>query len=336
MSCVTSAIELALRALGIKEGDDVLTQPNSFIATAMAIANIGARPIFADVNNDDYLIDPELAGKALTNKTKCLMPVSLYGKLPTQRLGVVANGKLPLLLDNCQGHGAYRPGLDMYAAMAFSFYPTKNLGSFGDAGAIITTNESIAESVASYRNYGQLRIVKNVHNVVGGNYRMDSIQAAVLVEKLKYLDEWNKQRKLIARLYAMHLRSLRNYVRCPNKWDELSVLPPINDREEHVYHLYVIRVAACIRDVLRFFLHDNNIGTGIHYPTPIHKQKCFYNDCVGMVYPNAERMAAEIISLPIYPGLSEKQICYICNMIGRFFELYIKMNGTDNNIYVPF
>ena len=305
----TSALYLALKALGIGYGDEVITVPNTFIATAEAISMCGATPVFVDIDEKTYNIDVEKIEAAITEKTKAIIPVHLYGQCADMdRINEIAEEyNISVIEDACQAHGAEYKGKkagSLGIAAAFSFYPGKNLGAYGDAGAVVTNNEDIAERIKLLRDHGSKK--KYYHEIIGGNFRMDAIQGAVLSIKLRYLDKWNNLRRENAKIYNEYLEDL-----------DKIILPYELDHAKHVYHLYVIRTKK--RDELQEFLNDNKIITGIHYPIPIHLQKAYKN--LGYSegdFPVAERIATEILSLPMFPELSHKEIEYITKKIKYF------------------
>ena len=305
----TNAISLALEALGIKEGDEVITVPNTFIATAEAIAKIGAKIIFVDIDEKTYLMDTNKTEEAVTEKTKALIPVHLNGLMcEMKKIKKIAEKyNLKIIEDSAQAHGALlhskAPGFYSDAA-SFSFYPGKNLGSFGDAGAVITNNDSVAEKIKMLRNHGRIPGEKYRHDIEGYNERLDSIQAAVLSIKLIYLDEWNEKRIKIAELYRKLLDK--------NKF----ILPFVPEDCRHTYHQYVIRVKD--RDKIINFLKERGIGTGINYPVPLHLQPAYsYLGYKEGDFPVAEKAVKEILSIPMYPEMTEEQVRYVCDAINN-------------------
>lgn len=312
VSSGTEALHLALRALGIGPGDEVITQANTFIATALAISYTGATPVFVDVEEETFNIDPRLLEKAVTPRTKAIIPVHLYGRpAPLDAIKeVAARHNLFIVEDACQAHGALYSG-EAGAARAgtlgdiaaFSFYPGKNLGAYGDGGAITTGDTELYVKLRMLRDYGQ--VVKYHHQVEGYNSRLDTIQAAVLSVKLKYLDRWNGLRADHAARYSELLAGIPE-VRSP----ELC--------EGHVYHLYVIRAQE--RGGLAEFLGSRGISTGIHYPVPNHLQPAFGR--LGYAkgsFPVTERLSGEILSLPIFPELKYNQIRRVADAISDFY-----------------
>ncbi len=294
----TDALALALRALGVGPGDEVITSPVSAAYSALAIMMAGARPVFADIDPDRLTLDPRAADAAVTPRTKAIMPVHLYGQpADMDRIQeVAARHSLPLIEDACQSHGARYKGRrtgSMGAFGAFSFYPSKNLGAYGDAGALTTNDSGLADRVRMMRNYGQR--AKYDHAYLAWNRRLDTIQAAVLRVKLPHLDEWNESRRNIAELYGELLAGCA--VARPHSAPDV----------EHVYHLYVIEVDD--RDRLQSELTGRGIGTGIHYPVPIHLQEA-YREAGFQAgwFPVSEAAAKRVLSLPMYPEMREADV----------------------------
>lgn len=300
-----SALELSLRAYGIGPGDEVIVPALTFTATAAAISFTGATPKFIDVDPETWNMDAEKIEEAINSHTKAILPVHLYG-LPADMhmmLGIAEKYKLVVIEDACQAHGGMYKGhkVGSLGNMAgFSFYPTKNMGACGDAGMITTNDAKAAETIRSYRNYGQR--VKNIHELHPFNHRLDSLQAAILRVKLKYLDEWNASRRRIASLYNELLSNVG--VTC-------QLEPP---GYQHVYCLYVIRSQN--RDALQAYLKERGIETAIHYPLPAHLQPYYAKseDRHGQ-FPIAEKLCSEVLSLPIYPELTEAQVKIIISEI---------------------
>ena len=293
----TDALCLALRACGVGPGDEVITTAFTFTATAEAIVSAGARPVLVDVD-DTYTLDIGQVTERLTPRTKAILPVHLYGQ-PADMGPLLALAKehgLYVVEDAAQAHGARYHGRRVGAlghVACFSFYPAKNLGAFGDAGAIVTDNDEWARRVRVLADHGRMSYY--LHDMVGCNSRLDAVQAAVLRVKLRHLDEWNAGRRRAARTYEALFAS-----------SELS-LPHAAPGREHVYHLYVVRSAR--RDALREHLQRAGIGTGLHYPVPLHLQPA-YRD-LGYergAFPNSEAWADQILSLPMYAELSDGQI----------------------------
>lgn len=294
----TEALWFSLLGLGIGPGDEVITVANTFIATVEAISMTGARPVLVDVVEDTATINPELVERAITDRTKAIIPVHLYG-LPADmdRVVSIANeNRIPVVEDAAQAHGAESSGRrvgSIGAAGCFSFYPGKNLGAYGEGGAVVTSDATLAERVRALRDHGQRS--KYYHEVVGWNGRMDGIQAAVLSVKLRYLDSWNARRRTHAERYTKELSEAWN-VRL------LQLRPNCS----HAHHLFVIRTPA--RERLLAALKERGIGCGIHYPVPIHQTGAY--SALGYeagAFPVSERLAREVMSLPIYPHLSDEQ-----------------------------
>ncbi len=303
-----SALELGLRALGVGAGHEVIVPAHTFTATAAAVTLAGATPVFVDVDPDTWTIDPKQIEDAITPRTRAILPVHLYG-LPADMhmiLGIAEKYELLVVEDACQAHGAkykgHRAG-SMGNAAGFSFYPTKNLGGCGDGGMVTTNDQGVAETVRALRNCGQR--AKNVHELTPFNHRLDNLQAAILRVKLPYLDQWIEARRRIAGLYRELL--VESDVRLPAQ-------PP---GYHHVYHLFVIRSRS--RDALQAYLKDRGIGTALHYPAPVHLQP-FYaegNDRRGE-FPISEGLCQEILSLPMYPEMTDEQVNYVAEGIKHF------------------
>ena len=293
-----AALELALRAYNIGPGDEVITAANTYIATVLAILAVGARPVLADADPATYNLSPAALEAAITPRTRAVMPVHLYGQ-PVDLDAILATAERHHLLvieDAAQAHGARYRGKRVGGfgqAAGFSFYPGKNLGAYGDGGLVTTNDDQIAEKIRRLRNYGQR--VKYYHDVVGTNSRLDTLQAAILRVKLKYLDQWNASRRQHAAAYHRLLEGL-------------PVLRPSTAAQaEHIYHLYVIQTDG--RDHLRSALQAEGIETGIHYPVPIHLQAACANLGYGEGrFPVTEAAAGRIVSLPMFAELTEQQI----------------------------
>lgn len=308
----TDALCLALRALNIGPGDEVLVPVNTYIATALAVTQVGARPVLVDARSDTYNIAADQLDARVTKRARAIIPVHLYGQSADMDAveAFAARRGLAVVEDACQSHGARHNGRrcgSIGVAGCFSFYPGKNLGAYGDGGAVVTSDEGLAEKIRLLRNYGQK--VKYEHQLKGGNSRLDTLQAAILRVKLRKLDAWTRRRIGNARLYGQYLEDVA----------ELE-LPAFEKAEEfsHVFHLYVVRARQ--RDGLLNFLRGKEVFCGIHYPIPIHLQEA-YKD-LGHVkgdFPVAEKAAREIISLPMYPELTEEDIRYIAESIKQFY-----------------
>lgn len=302
----TDALALGLEACDIGAGDEVILPTNTFIATLIGVIHAGATPILVDCDPQTALIDFTAAEKAITPKTKAIVPVHLYGQMvsPRQLLDFASAHNLIVFEDAAQAHLAEREGYragSIGKAAAFSFYPSKNLGAIGDGGMVITNDEAIAQKMRSLRNYGCFR--KYYHTEPGTNSRLDTLQAAVLNIKLPHLADWNQARNQAAQQYDALLKPLAN-----------SGIFPIQNQSGngHIYHLYVVRVTeACPldRQTIQDKLAAVGIQTGIHYPIPCHLQPAYGN--LGYQagdFPQAEALALEILSLPMYPGLSDTQV----------------------------
>jgi dTDP-4-amino-4,6-dideoxygalactose transaminase len=303
----TDALYLALRACDIGQGDEVITVSNSFVATASAILMTGATPVFVDVDARTHTMDPDRLRAAITLNTKAIVPVHLYGRLADMSalLAIAREYGLRVIEDACQAHGAEdrlgRAG-GIGDVAAFSFYMSKNLGAYGEAGAVTTRDGQIAERVRRLRNHGSVR--RYEHLEVGANARLDEVQAAVLRVKLRHLETWNQRRRHHAARYGESLEGL-------------DVVPPAaSGKADHVYHLYVIQVPAASRDEIQKALGARGIATGIHYPIPIHQQPAMQR----MVYGSGdmtvtEALAPRILSLPIYAELEGEQIRYVADAL---------------------
>jgi dTDP-4-amino-4,6-dideoxygalactose transaminase len=292
----TSALELALRAHGVGPGDEVITAANTFVATAFAISYCGATPVLVDIDPQTYNLDPMLVERAVTERTRAIMPVHLYGQ-PAEMAAIseiAAKHNLVVIEDACQAHGAREDAVRAGAlgdCAAFSFYPAKNLGAQGDGGMVVTSDDEVAERLRLLRNYGASD--KYHSEIVGYNRRLDTLQAAMLRVKLRRLDSWNEARRGCAGRYEELLEDLP------------IVLPVVRAGAESVWHLYVVRVAE--RDRVRQRLAERGIDTGIHYPVPLHLQPAYRH--LGYApgdFPVTERYAGEILSLPMYPELSSE------------------------------
>ncbi len=304
----TSALELILRAYDIGSGDEVITVANTFIATTLAISYVGATPVLVDIDPRTCNIDVSKIEDSITPRTKAIMPVHLYGRPADMEpiMEIARRYNLVVVEDACQAHGARykgkRAGSLGYAA-AFSFYPGKNLGAYGDGGAVVTNDSRVVETIRMLRNYGQRE--KYHHLIRGFNRRLDTLQAAILRVKLKYLDQANAARRQHAKEYN---RLLADY---PVK------LPTESAYTESIYHLYVIRVQD--RDALAAYLRDRGVATGIHYPVPIHLHQA-YED-LGYKkgdFPVSESYAEQILSLPMYPELTSEMVRYVVDALKDF------------------
>ena len=294
----TDALYLALRALNIGPGDEVITVAHTFIATSETISLAGARPVFVDIKDDTMLMDPNLLEAAITSRTRAIIPVHLYGQ-PCEMDRIVQIARrhgLKVIEDAAQAHGARWQGKragSMGDVACFSFYPGKNLGAYGDGGAVVSDDETLIERIRMLANHG--RLDKYVHEIEGVNSRLDGLNAAILRVKLRHLDNWNRLRRRHAQRYAEALS--RSGV----------VLPAVHPDAEPVWHLFVVRLAE--RDRVQVKLQKNGIGVGVHYPIPLHRQPAYEH--LGMTlgaFPITERIAASILSLPLYPELTSDHI----------------------------
>jgi dTDP-4-amino-4,6-dideoxygalactose transaminase len=307
----TDAIKIAGLAYGLKGGDKVVTTPNTYIATAMSLSLHGITPVFCDIETKTYNMDPENLGDILRKEKgiRLCIPVHLYGH--PSRVDEIADvcrkHGVGVLEDACQAHGSFFKGKKVGSfgdVSAFSFYPTKNLGCYGDGGMLLTNSDSIYENALMLRNHGQQG--RHVHVTEGYNSRLDELQAAILKYKLTKLDGWNEKRREIASWYKRELK------------DTAVILPEEESWGYHVYHLFVVRAEK--RDELMKYLAHKGITTMIHYPTPIHLQGAYRSLGYGKgSFPNAEAVADEIVSLPLYPSLTEEEVQYVCEGIRGFY-----------------
>lgn len=306
----TTAIILLLRAAGIEAGDEVLTAPTTYFATAEAIVLAGGTPSFADVDPATGNLDPDRVAAALSPKTRAVVAVHLGGRpAPMDALrDITAHRGVRLFEDAAQAHGATFAGRragSLADGASFSFYPTKNLGAFGEGGAVTTNDDVLASRVRSLRDHGQDG--RHRHVAIGTNARLHSLQGAVLRLKLAHLDRWNAERRSLARIYVERL-------------SELPLgLPDVSEEGGHVFHLFSVRTSR--RDALAAHLASAGIGTGSHYPTPVHLQPAFSH--LGLPcgsFPNAERYASEQLSLPLFPGMVPALVDRVCAEVRRFFS----------------
>jgi len=309
----TDAIQLALRAAGVGTGDEVVLPALTATFSALAVSMAGATPVFADVDPQRYTLDPAAFEAAITPRTAAVIPVHLYG-CPADMEAIVEIARrhhLLVLEDGAQAHGARSNGRRVGGlgdVAAFSFYPSKNLGAYGDGGAIVTDDAQLAEKARMLRHGGQRKTYE--HELVGTNSRLDEIQAAILRAKLVHLDDWNERRRTLAARYGVGFHSLEN----------LS-LPVIPAGVEHVFHLYVVR--SPVRDALCDYLAGARVSTAIHYPKPVHLQPAY----AGLGYeagscPNAEAAAAEILSLPLFPQLTVHEVEQIVRLVRIFYAMH--------------
>jgi len=305
----TTALWMALLGLAVGPGDEVITVPNTFIATAEAISFCGAKPVFVDIDEKTYNMNPDLLEAAITPKTRAVIPVHLFGQMADMDpiLEIARSAGLFVIEDAAQAHGAEYKGRragSIGDVGCFSFYPAKNLGAYGEAGAIVTNNADLAEKMRMFRDHGQRK--KYYHSMVGWNARMDGLQAAVLTVKLKYLSTWNEARRKNAQLYNELLSATDN------------IITPVEaDYVKHIYHIYAVR--AKNRDALISALAEKDISCGIHYPVPIHLQQAYEFLGYGKGdFPVAEKCANELLSLPIFAELSQEQIKKVSGEIKQY------------------
>ena len=303
------AIRLILLAYGIRAGDEVIVPANTFIATVLAVTQVGATPVFVDADENTYLIDSNKIEEKITEKTKAIIVVHLYGRVvdvaPIRTLA--EKHSLKVIEDAAQAHGAKINGVkvgNLGDAAAFSFYPGKNLGALGDAGAVVTNDADVADKVRAYGNYGSYEKYNHVYQ--GCNSRLDEMQAAFLSVKLPYLDEWNEERRRIAEIYS---KEIKNSKICLPKLPE--------DRSEHVFHIYPVLVKD--REAFCAYMTECGIGTNIHYPTPIMQQGAYRDMHEDMdKYPVTKRICAEEVSLPLYPGMTEEEVALVVRCVNNF------------------
>ena len=313
VSSGTDALRFALIASGVKPGDEVITVPNTFIATVEAISQVGARPVLVDIESDTFNMDPELIEEKISEKTTAILPVHLYGQPANMGpiLDIAEKYNLKIIEDACQAHGARYKGKRVGAfgsAGCFSFYPGKNLGACGEGGAVITDNADIANHIRMLRDHGQIK--KYFHEIEGYNGRLDAIQAAILSIKLKQLEGWNEKRREAASLYTNLLSDV----------DQVKT-PVEADYSHSVFHLYVI--LAENRDNLLKYLTECEIGVGLHYPLPIHMQKAYSH--LGYKkgdFPVTESVANKLLSLPLFPEIRQEQIEFVVEKIKEFYSKF--------------
>jgi dTDP-4-amino-4,6-dideoxygalactose transaminase len=307
VSSGTAALHVALVALGVGPGDEVITAPNTFVATIEAILHAGAQPVLADVKEDTFCIDPERVESAITKKTKAIIPIHLFGQ-PCDMDALCSLAEqhgLFILEDACQAHGAFFKGKragSLGHAAAFSFYPSKNLGAFGDGGAVTTSDAEIAKRIKALRHHAQFE--KNRHTTIGYNYRLDCIQAAVLNVKLRYLDQWNDRRREIAKRYMSGLEG--------TDYRFQAVLP------EAVSSYHIVAARHPNSKLVTDTLDENQIGWGRHFAVPVHLQPGYrFLGYEEGSFPVSERLAGELISLPVYPEMTNAQVDYVVNALSK-------------------
>ena len=310
VSSGSDALLVSLMALEIKPGDEVITTPFTFFVTAGAVSRLGARPVFVDVDPDSYNIDTECIEEKITEKTRAIIPVHLFGQVAQMKpiMEIAKRHKLAVIEDACQSIGATQDGVKCGAIGdlgCFSFYPTKNLGAFGDGGLVTTNRPNLAQKVKILRDHGQNP--RYFYKVIGGNFRLDGIQGAVLNVKLKHLDKWSEKRRNNAMIYDKFFAGT------------IVKHPKIEPNNVSIYHQYTVRVPK--RDQLQKYLAENGISSAVFYPEPLHLQECF----VQLGYkkgdlPVAEKLCDEVLSLPICPELSDEQIEYVAETVLKFYE----------------
>jgi len=300
------AIELILRGYNIGIGDEVIVCSHTFIASALAVSKAGATPILVEPESNYYLIDTDKIEEKVTNKTKAIIAVQLYGQsCDMDKINDIAKKyNLKVIEDAAQAHGALYKGKKVGSladAAAFSFYPGKNLGALGDAGCVVTNDEELANNVKEYANYGSK--IKYHHNIKGTNSRLDEVQAAFLMVKLKYLDETNSYRNYVANRYLSEIKN------------EEIILPKVAENNTHVWHVFVIRTKN--RDELQKYLDSKGITTVIHYPIAIHKQEA-YKELTSLDLPLAEELAGTVLSIPMYYGMTDEEIDYVVECLNEY------------------
>ena len=300
----TDAITLALSALGIGAGAEVVTAANTCVPTVVGIERSGATPVLADADPVTAMLDPASVAEVLTERTRAVVAVHLYGRCAEMEplRSLARRHDLRLVEDAAQAHGARLDGArvgTLADAAAFSFYPTKNLGALGDAGAVVTNDTSVAERLRVLRSYGETR--ERTSSLRGFNSRLDSLQAAVLRAKLPFLDEWNDRRRELAKLYLEQL-------------EDVGVeLPPLEPQERHVFHLFVVRVQR--RDEVRAELSARGVETAVHYPLPVHRHPAYAHLGAERSFPVSERLCNEVLSLPLYPQLADAEVARVVDAL---------------------
>ena len=310
----SDALLLSLMAMGVKAGDEVITIPFTFFATAGVVSRLGAKPVFVDIQPDTFNIDPNLIEQAITPRTKAIIPVHLFGQCADMAAinEIAKRKKVCVIEDACQAIGAAQQGKRagiLGDTGCFSFFPTKNLGGFGDGGLITTDDKALADSMAMLRVHGSE--VRYLHEAVGINSRLDALQAAVLQIKLKYLDQWNEGRRRNAERYQQLFARTKHADRV--------ALPLTVPGNFHVYNQFTVRAPK--RDELRTFLKEKGVGTEVYYPLPMHLQNC-YRDLGHQKgsFPLSEQAAEEVMSIPIYAELTEAQQSYVVEIIADFYR----------------
>jgi len=321
VSSGTDALLISLMALGIEPGDEIITTPFTFFSTAGVISRLNATPKFVDIDPDTFNMDPEKLESAITHRTKAVIPVHLFGQCADMDpiLEVSSKYGLPVIEDAAQSIGAqykHRKAGSMAEFGVFSFFPSKNLGGAGDGGMVITRESALYDKLQVLRVHGARS--KYYHKIVGGNFRLDSLQAAVLLVKLKYLDSWSEKRRknaaLYNRLFAQSGLIERGIIKTP-----VEAYKDSGDRNHHIYNQYTLRTRS--RDKLQEYLKEQGVSTAIYYPLPLHLQECFKD--LGYLkgdFPEAEKASGSVISLPVYPELTDEQQEYIVEKISGFFK----------------
>lgn len=308
----TDALLVSLMALGIGVGDEVITSPFTFFATAGSIARVGARPVFVDIDPKTFNINPDLIEAKITNKTKAIMPVHLFGQMADMDsiMAIAKKHKLYVIEDACQSIGAaytssdgktYKAG-SVGTVGCFSFFPSKNLGGLGDGGAVTTQDAALAAKIRSLRNHGESK--RYYHDMIGGNFRLDALQAAVLSIKLPYLEAHHQGRQKNAAFYNQQLK-------------DAVVTPYVKTGYRSIFNQYTIRTKQ--RDALQQHLNAKQVGNAVYYPVPLHLQECFkYLGCKKGDFPESEKAAAEVLSLPVYAELNQEQLDYVAAVVMSF------------------
>ena len=309
----TDALFLSLKALGIKQGDEVITTPFTFIATAEVIANLGAKPVFIDIDPKTFNIDPSKIEEVITKKTKAIIPVHLFGQMAEMGkiMRIAEKYKLYVIEDAAQAIGAEYKGKKAGSIGdigCFSFFPAKNLGACGDGGMVITNNKKLADKIRLLRNHGSSKKEKYLNLILGTNSRLDAIQAAILRVKLKYLNRWNKERRDYARYYSQGLKGIGDVI-----------TPVIESNRSHIFHQYTIRTK--FRDKFQKYLKEKGIPTKVYYPLPLHLQPALkYLGYKKGDFPQAEKATREVLNLPIYPEIPQKYQDFIIKKIKIFYD----------------
>ena len=313
LSSGTDALHTALHTLGIKEGDEVIVPVNTFIATSESVSLCGAKPVFVDHDENTFNIDVTKIEKAITSKTKAILPVHLYGQPADMKpiLEIAKKYKLFVIEDCSQAHlseydGKKTGGIGHIGT--FSFYPGKNLGAYGEAGAVVTNDAELFNKMLRFRQHGSVE--KYIHESEGHNYRMEEIQAGVLNTKMKYIREWTEKRRKIAALYNKKLASVNT---------DMLQTPNCLENVKHVYHLYIVKAKK--RSSLMKYLSEKEIQTALHYPVPLHLQSAYsYLGYKKGDFPSAEKCCEEILSLPMFPEMTEEQVDYVSESIKSFYD----------------